>query len=159
MVSDENKLVTVGDAGEVKRLTTELIRCESNPPLIVDMIQLENPSVMSDSMNQNLLEMKDEMTTSVTKVRINTEEEAKAALAERRRLAREEAERQAEQEKLRIELEAQQEIERQRREEEQIQRLVEQQRIAEQERLEEVIFNYFYCGFYINFGLTGYQRN
>lgn len=37
----------------------------------------------------------------MAKIRITTEEEAKAALAERRRLAREEAEKQAEKERLR----------------------------------------------------------
>jgi MAP7 domain-containing protein 1 len=38
----------------------------------------------------------------IAKTRITTEEEAKAALAERRRLAREQAEREAELEKLRL---------------------------------------------------------
>ena len=38
----------------------------------------------------------------IQKIRITTEEEAKAALAERRRLAREQAEREAEQERLRL---------------------------------------------------------
>ncbi|XP_018566654.1 MAP7 domain-containing protein 1 isoform X3 [Anoplophora glabripennis] len=80
-----------------------------------------------------------EMTTSITKVRINTEEEAKAALAERRRLIREEAERQAELERLRIEAEAKAELERQQREEEQVRQLIELQRQAEQERLKEAI--------------------
>lgn len=79
-----------------------------------------------------------EMTTSITKVRINTEEEAKAALAERRRLIREEAERQAELERLRIEAEAKAELERQQREEEQVRQLIELQRQTEQERLKEV---------------------
>lgn len=37
----------------------------------------------------------------IAKIRITTEEEAKAALAERRRLAREQAEREAELERLR----------------------------------------------------------
>lgn len=81
----------------------------------------------------------DDMSSSFSsKVRINTEEEAKAALAERRRLAREEAEKQAELERLRIEEEARLELERQQREEEQQRLLIEQQRAAEQERLEEV---------------------
>lgn len=38
----------------------------------------------------------------IQKIRITTEEEAKAALAERRRLAREQAEREAELERLRL---------------------------------------------------------
>uniref|UniRef100_A0A6P7H2H7 MAP7 domain-containing protein 2-like n=1 Tax=Diabrotica virgifera virgifera TaxID=50390 RepID=A0A6P7H2H7_DIAVI len=83
--------------------------------------------------------IENEMTTSMTKVRINTEEEAKAALAERRRLIREEAERQAELERLRIEAEAKAELERQQREEEQIRELIELQRQTEQERLQEAI--------------------
>lgn len=86
-----------------------------------------------------------EMTTSITKVRINTEEEAKAALAERRRLIREEAERQAELERLRIEAEAKAELERQQREEEQVRQLIELQRQAEQERLKEVLCTGKYC--------------
>lgn len=75
----------------------------------------------------------------MTSFRISTEQEAKAALAERRRLAREEAERQAELERQRIEEEARKELERQQREEEQQRLLIEQQRAAEQERLEEVV--------------------
>ncbi|CAG9855487.1 unnamed protein product [Phyllotreta striolata] len=80
-----------------------------------------------------------EMSSSMTKSRITTEEEAKAALAERRRLIREEAERQAELERLRVEAEAQAELERQRQEEEQIRQLIELQRQTEQERLQEAI--------------------
>lgn len=79
-----------------------------------------------------------EMTTSVSKPRITTEEEAKAALAERRRLIREEAERQAELERQRVEAEQQAEYERQLKEEEQARLLAEMQRHAEQERLQEV---------------------
>lgn len=119
-------LNNVTNTEHIKQITTELIKVESTPQLLVP----------ADEPPQDQKE--NEMTTSMTKIRINTEEEAKAALAERRRLAREEAERQAEQERLRVQREAQEEFERQRREEEQVQRLVEQQRMAEQERLEEV---------------------
>ncbi|XP_049817920.1 MAP7 domain-containing protein 1-like isoform X3 [Aethina tumida] len=80
-----------------------------------------------------------EMTSSMTKSRITTEEEAKAALAERRRLAREEAERQAELERLRVEAEIQAEQERQRKEEEQIRALIEEQKAQEEKRLQEAI--------------------
>lgn len=80
------------------------------------------------------------LTVFVFFFRISTEQEAKAALAERRRIAREEAERQAELERQRIEEEARKELERQQREEEQQRLLIEQQRAAEQERLEEVCF-------------------
>lgn len=75
---------------------------------------------------------------AMTKSRITTEEEAKAALAERRRLVREEAERQAELERQMQEEEARIEFERQQREEEMQRILIEQQRAAERERLQEV---------------------
>lgn len=103
-----------------------------------------------------------EMTASMTKSRITTEEEAKAALAERRRLIREEAERQAELERLRIEAEAKAELERQQQEEEQIRQLIELQRQTEQERLQEVSRYYFFFVFnsifYIFFSI-GNKRN
>lgn len=78
--------------------------------------------------------------------RISTEEEAKAALAERRRIAREEAEKQAELERKRKEAEEiaeQQRIieeeENQRRLEEETLRLVEEQKKAEELRLLQAI--------------------
>ncbi|KAJ8923652.1 hypothetical protein NQ315_010232 [Exocentrus adspersus] len=95
--------------------------------------------VEEETTAENNLTNSDEMTASMTKVRISTEEEAKAALAERRRLIREEAERQAEMERLRIEAEAKAELERQQREEEQVRQLIEMQKQAEQERLKEAI--------------------
>lgn len=88
----------------------------------------------------------DIMTASMIQRRIITEEEAKAALAERRRLVRVEAERQAELERQRIEAEEaaelkrqQEEEERQRQLEEETLRLVEQQRKTEEERLQQAI--------------------
>lgn len=82
----------------------------------------------------------------IAKNKINTEEEAKAALAERRRLAREEAERLAELERKRIESERlaeqkrlEEEAENQRRFEEEAIRLAEEQRKAEEERLRQAI--------------------
>ncbi|XP_055695642.1 MAP7 domain-containing protein 1 isoform X6 [Lutzomyia longipalpis] len=89
----------------------------------------------------------DVMSTSMmSKSRITTEEEAKAALAERRRLARVEAERQAEAERLRLiaEAEAEQkriaeEEEKQRQLEQEALRLAEEQRKAEEERLARAI--------------------
>uniref|UniRef100_A0A6M2DS20 Putative trichohyalin-plectin-similarity domain protein n=1 Tax=Xenopsylla cheopis TaxID=163159 RepID=A0A6M2DS20_XENCH len=88
-----------------------------------------------------------DMTASmIAKTRITTEEEAKAALAERRRLAREEAERQAELERRRqreaeeAELKRQrEEEEKQRRLEEETLRLAEEQRKAEEQRLLQAI--------------------
>ncbi|XP_058840064.1 ensconsin-like isoform X2 [Topomyia yanbarensis] len=88
----------------------------------------------------------DLMTASMHAKRISTEEEAKAALAERRRLAREEAERQAELERQRIEAEEEAERQRQLEEEERLRmleeetiRLGEEQRRLEEERLQQAI--------------------
>ncbi|XP_067645584.1 ensconsin isoform X9 [Eurosta solidaginis] len=82
----------------------------------------------------------------IAKSKITTEEEAKAALAERRRLAREEAERQAELERQRLEAERlaelkrqEEEAERQRAFEEEANRLAQEQRRAEEERLRQAI--------------------
>ncbi|XP_052847382.1 MAP7 domain-containing protein 1 isoform X13 [Drosophila gunungcola] len=88
----------------------------------------------------------DLMTASMMAKKITTEEEAKAALAERRRLAREEAERQAELERQRLEAERlaeikaqEEEAERQRLFEEESTRLAEEQRRGEEERLRKAI--------------------
>ncbi|KAK2581446.1 hypothetical protein KPH14_005120 [Odynerus spinipes] len=82
----------------------------------------------------------------IAKIRITTEEEAKAALAERRRLAREQAEREAELERLRLEEERRLEAERllaeeeeQRRLEEETLRLANEARQAEEQRLKLAI--------------------
>ncbi|XP_035717405.1 MAP7 domain-containing protein 2-like isoform X22 [Vespa mandarinia] len=82
----------------------------------------------------------------IAKIRITTEEEAKAALAERRRLAREQAEREAEIERLRLEEEARLEAEKlraeeeeQRRLEEETLRLANEARQAEEQRLKLAI--------------------
>ncbi|XP_070158594.1 ensconsin isoform X18 [Polyergus mexicanus] len=82
----------------------------------------------------------------IAKIRITTEEEAKAALAERRRLAREQAEREAELERQRQEEEARLEAERLRAEEEEQHRLEEETirlaneaREAEEQRLKQAI--------------------
>ncbi|XP_039429659.1 ensconsin isoform X17 [Culex pipiens pallens] len=88
----------------------------------------------------------DLMTASMIAKRITTEEEAKAALAERRRLAREEAERQAELERQRIAAEEEAEAQRQYEEEERLRkleeesiRLAEEARRLEEERLQQAI--------------------
>lgn len=95
---------------------------------------------------ENPLEGVDMTASMMAKSRINTEEEAKAAIAERRRLAREEAERQAELERKRLEEEeaAEQqrqveEEERQRKFEQETIRLAEEQRRLEGERLQQAI--------------------
>ncbi|XP_075984870.1 uncharacterized protein LOC142982314 isoform X11 [Anticarsia gemmatalis] len=86
-----------------------------------------------------------EMTASMSR-RITTEEQAKAALAERRRRAREELERQAELERQRLQREAEEEAERQRQEEERQRRdedeareLARLQRAMEEEKLRKAI--------------------
>ncbi|XP_055546513.1 inner centromere protein isoform X7 [Wyeomyia smithii] len=88
----------------------------------------------------------DLMTASMIAKRITTEEEAKAALAERRRQAREEAERQAELERQRVAAEEAAEIQRQLEEEERLRkleeetiRLAEEQRRLDEERLQQAI--------------------
>ncbi|XP_053697267.1 bromodomain-containing protein DDB_G0270170 isoform X3 [Sabethes cyaneus] len=88
----------------------------------------------------------DLMTASMIAKRITTEEEAKAALAERRRQAREEAERQAELERQRVAAEEEAEHQRQLEEEERLRkleeetiRLAEEQRRLDEERLQQAI--------------------
>ncbi|XP_055840755.1 MAP7 domain-containing protein 2 isoform X3 [Episyrphus balteatus] len=91
-------------------------------------------------------EMNDMSASMIAKSKITTEEEAKAALAERRRVAREEAERQAELERQRLEAERlaeikrqEEEAERERKFEEEATRLAQEQRKAEEERLRQAI--------------------
>ncbi|XP_036147116.1 ensconsin isoform X19 [Monomorium pharaonis] len=91
-------------------------------------------------------EQVDMSASMIAKIRITTEEEAKAALAERRRLAREQAEREAELERQRQEEEARLEAERLRAEEEEQRRLEEETirlaneaREAEEQRLQLAI--------------------
>ncbi|XP_065201947.1 MAP7 domain-containing protein 2-like isoform X15 [Planococcus citri] len=90
-------------------------------------------------------DMTGSMTSSQIR-RITTEEEAKAALAERRRLAREQAEREAKLEQQRLEAERLAEEERLRREEEEQRRMEEEQlrlleeaKKSEEERLRQAI--------------------
>lgn len=108
----------------------------------VEMKSEEIPTPVQDSVLDNA-----DMTASmIAKTKITTEEEAKAKIAERRRIAREEAERQAELERKRIE--EQEELERQRQAEEEERqrqmetealRLAEEQRRIEEERLQQAI--------------------
>ena len=87
---------------------------------------------------------------------ISSEEEAKAALAEKRRLAREQMEREAERERIRAEEERLFEEERQRQEEveqkmaeEEMDRMALEARQAEEERLKKYLFwNLFIFGIY-----------
>lgn len=118
-----NKVINNKDSSAIESGNTEMNVKEVNN-MNID-VNLENVNNLEEN--------------AMTKSRITTEEEAKAALAERRRLAREEAERLAEMERLKIEEEARLELEKQQREEETQRLLIEQQRAAEQQRLQEVI--------------------
>ncbi|XP_033355779.1 ensconsin-like isoform X12 [Bombus vosnesenskii] len=97
----------------------------------------------AEAKSENNVEEQVDMSASmIAKIRITTEEEAKAAIAERRRLAREQAEREAELERQRQEEEARLEAERlraeeeeQRRLEEETLRLANEAREAEEQRL------------------------
>ncbi|XP_034253936.1 ensconsin-like isoform X4 [Thrips palmi] len=99
--------------------------------------------VSTDNLSSEAVDMTASM---IAKQRITTEEEAKAALAERRRLAREQAEREAELERQRLEAERlaeeerlRQEEEDQRRFEEEQERLAVEARRAEEQRLLQAI--------------------
>lgn len=114
-------------------------------PIAPVVVTASEPSIMTQSLNP-IENMADMSASFMAKNRINTEEQAKAALAERRRLAREEAERQAELERIRIEEEEQlaiqkqlEEEEEQRRLEEEATRLAQLQRKVEEERLAQAI--------------------
>nr|XP_023019723.1 calponin homology domain-containing protein DDB_G0272472-like [Leptinotarsa decemlineata] len=119
---------------EIKQKVVEQPKTNISSETSKDFIAEQSNNTDNTENNSN-----NAMTASMIKVRINTEEEAKAALAEKRRLIREETERQAELERLRIEAEAKAELERQQMEEEQVRQLIELRRQAEQERLQEAI--------------------
>ncbi|XP_045482929.1 MAP7 domain-containing protein 1 isoform X7 [Harmonia axyridis] len=120
-------------------LTTSLVE---NRETTVSQTKEMTSSVYNElnvSKEMSTSQISSEMTASMIKAKISTEEEAKAAIAERRRLAKEEAARKAEQERLRVEAEQKAELERQRQEEEQVRLLIEAQRAAEEQRLNEAI--------------------
>ncbi|KAH0951102.1 hypothetical protein HN011_002886, partial [Eciton burchellii] len=101
---------------------------------LIETIEMKPEGEMDDQVDMSA--------SMIAKIRITTEEEAKAALAERRRLAREQAEREAELERQRQEEEARLEAERLRAEEEEQRRLEEETirlaneaREAEEQRL------------------------
>ncbi|KAG7206854.1 hypothetical protein KM043_000755 [Ampulex compressa] len=97
--------------------------------------QEKKPAELEVKVEGDLDEQIDMSASMITKIRITTEQEAKAAIAERRRLAREQAEREAELERQRQEEEARLEAERQRVEEEEQRRLEEETlRLAKEAR-------------------------
>ncbi|XP_018052380.1 PREDICTED: ensconsin isoform X3 [Atta colombica] len=106
----------------------------------------KSPETNEIKLEGEMDEQVDMSASMIAKIRITTEEEAKAALAERRRLAREQAEREAELERQRQEEEARLEAERLRAEEEEQRRLEEETirlaneaREAEEQRLQLAI--------------------
>uniref|UniRef100_A0A0K8SQG9 Reticulocyte-binding protein 2 a n=2 Tax=Lygus hesperus TaxID=30085 RepID=A0A0K8SQG9_LYGHE len=127
---------------EPAQSVTEIPVIEPSPSNVPAKVT-EASNVANDAILQ--LPEADIMSASM-KGRITTEEEAKAALAERRRLAREQAEREAELERQRLEAERLAEEERIRKEEEEHRRfeeeqlrLLEEARRHEEQRLQQAI--------------------
>lgn len=135
---------------EIKTVVQEAVEIVNE---VVDAVEQQNVSIQEVEMKNEfapaqelLLESTDMSASMIAKSKITTEEEAKAAIAERRRIAREEAQRQAELERKRLEAEEAAEIQRQALEEEKQRqmeaealRLAEEQRKAEDERLQQAI--------------------
>nr|XP_018905255.1 PREDICTED: MAP7 domain-containing protein 2-like isoform X4 [Bemisia tabaci] len=136
-----------------KSAVPTVVDVQYNPPtsdVVPPVEAFENIKIESEGIENNSGAASDlaecDMSASMTVKRITTEEEAKAALAERRRLAREQAEREAELERQRLEAERLAEEERLKREEEEQRRAEEEQnrlaelaRKAEEERLAAAI--------------------
>ncbi|CAH1402644.1 unnamed protein product [Nezara viridula] len=122
--------------GEQSQPQQEVPQQQAQPPQVLPQAQSEVTG------NGNELAEADMTASMIAKIRITTEEEAKAALAERRRLAREQAEREAELERQRIEAERLAEEERLRKEEEEHRRMEEEQLrlLEEARRAEELRF-------------------
>ncbi|XP_039288902.1 MAP7 domain-containing protein 1 isoform X23 [Nilaparvata lugens] len=154
---DSDAVVTVSETTTViteQPLSPSADVSESKPQPTAAAPKVETPAapavqppqpqnVQQDTLNEL---PESDMTASMIARKITTEEEAKAALAERRRLAREQAEREAELQRLRLEAERlaeeerlRQEEEEQRRAEEEQLRLLEEARAAEEVRLQEAI--------------------
>ncbi|XP_070492142.1 ensconsin isoform X11 [Chironomus tepperi] len=132
--TQENHIETVEVKPEMQESTPIVPQVTQAPP--------QPQQLLTDS----ILENTDMTASMIAKTKITTEEEAKAAIAERRRLAREEAERQAEIERKRIEAEEEAERKRQLEEEErhrlmeqEANKLAEEQRRLEEERLQQAI--------------------
>ncbi|XP_023313532.1 ensconsin-like isoform X3 [Trichogramma pretiosum] len=139
--SDEN---LIGDLSKDESSKQE--QKEENLIDVEPVAEKEKNFEADTTMEGDIDEHCDMSASMIQKIRITTEEEAKAALAERRRLAREQAEREAELERLRLEEEARLEAERQRAEEEEQRRLeeetlrlAEEARKAEEQRLQQAI--------------------
>ncbi|CAH1720123.1 unnamed protein product [Chironomus riparius] len=116
---------------------------QESTPVVPQVVHAPQPQQL---LTNSILENTDMTASMIAKTKITTEEEAKAAIAERRRLAREEAERQAELERKRIEAEEIAETKRQLEEEEkhrlmelEANKMAEEQRRLEMERLQQAI--------------------
>ncbi|XP_062565230.1 J domain-containing protein DDB_G0295729 isoform X5 [Armigeres subalbatus] len=154
-VEQQQQVVVVSETKVAEEVQPEEEKVEQPPQVMEVSSHEEKKDEMKEStIASNKLEPNptldgsnaDLMTASMIAKRINTEEEAKAALAERRRLAREEAERLAELERQRIAAEEEAELQRQLEEEERLRkleeetiRLAEEQRRLEEERLHQAI--------------------
>lgn len=147
--SSVNNAVTFEDGEQqtfVEHIPDESPNSGANAPPPQHQQQLLQPTVAIEHHLDVTVDTNDAMTASMIARRITTEDEAKAALAERRRLARIEAERLAEMERQRQEAAERAEEQRiadeeetQRRLEEETLRLVEEQRKAEELRLTQAI--------------------
>lgn len=153
----EKAVNTVTDGAAIVEVKNKLGSQEIKPEVIVAPVVIqttarkekETPSKPAATPNRHNLDTSESIDMSasmIAKSRITTEEEAKAAITERRRLAREEAERQAELERQRMEAEDEAEHQRQLQEEanqrkleEDTNRLAEEQKILESERLQQAI--------------------
>ncbi|XP_072746482.1 uncharacterized protein [Anoplolepis gracilipes] len=139
-VKDETNLMQENLSGVIMEESSKIIKKEENK-------QEKKSTEMTEIKPEGEMDEQVDMSASmIAKIRITTEEEAKAALAERRRLAREQAEREAELERQRQEEEARLEAERLRAEEEEQRRLEEETirlaneaREAEEQRLQMAI--------------------
>ncbi|XP_032680297.1 MAP7 domain-containing protein 1-like isoform X10 [Odontomachus brunneus] len=135
-VKDETNLLQENLSSAVAEELPKVTKKEENK-------QEKKPTETTEVKLESEVDEQIDMSASmIAKIRITTEEEAKAALAERRRLAREQAEREAELERQRKEEEARLEAERlraeeeeQRRLEEETLRLANEAREAEEQRL------------------------
>ncbi|XP_069361991.1 ensconsin-like isoform X9 [Maniola hyperantus] len=156
-IEDRQQTSEIKETIEVKPETNNEKKVEDKPIDVQKPVERETADIQKpvekgtedkreEKKEPSVEKMEDnEMTASMVR-RITTEEEAKAALAERRRRAREELERQAELERQRLQREAEeeavrqrQEEERQRREEEEARELAALQRKMEEEKLRKAI--------------------
>ncbi|XP_077281982.1 uncharacterized protein LOC143908294 isoform X6 [Temnothorax americanus] len=139
-VKDETNLMQENLSGAIAEEPSKVVKKEENKQ------EKKSPEMTETKLEGEVDEQVDMSASMIAKIRITTEEEAKAALAERRRLAREQAEREAELERQRQEEEARLEAERLRAEEEEQRRLEEETirlaneaREAEEQRLQLAI--------------------